>query len=1014
MVDDKAGLRFRIKADGKEAISELNKIKGSVKDVGSIASGAARGDIGALASAFKGLGDEGNKATTYIKGAGLAVAAMAGAAVGLGAALFALAKNASDYGSAIFEASEKTGFSAETLTSLKMVAEQAGSSFEEVSGALTKFNKLAGEAATGSKSAAKSLAELGLGPKDAVNDLEGSLAKVVKTIYELPSGALQTEAAMKAFGRSGANLIPVIKAANGDMGELIKKAKELGVTMTDAEARMSEDFGDALTQLKQQFQGLTFQIGSGMMPVFRGLMLDMSKYLSENKEKARQFGQTAATALGNTLKAAMELAAFVAKHPTIFGAGAGAALGGMIGGPWGAAVGAVAGAVGGTALAYETPTQRTQRRILAGEDPNAVVGEEKRTVAGQTAYSGLQFDPKSLSFDKTKLSARQMRNIGGMYDTANKALAEIDIAAQEAAAAIIATGEAVDLTGQSVGGNFKAGSAGASQKLQDAMRAVQIAGDDLRDQVTTKVAAFQQALSRSIDPNIIGANVTNAKDDLAELYTALEENLAAEEKLKLGEAKTEQEKLNIRAEYNLKRRQMAHEQKATIERIEETAASRSVELTRSRLQNELETLKSNNSKIDAELEQALKDREITESEYLNRKLDLKKAEIAKEIELQKAIKDDQNTNFLEREEAIKRIAALENQLGIEILQTEGAIAAAYAKSAEARAEIQKATQAAIDEMALSQAEAAVAAAERDLRLKADTLFQIDKLITAEKALAQLRYDQRIAQLAEDEKAEIARVKTFENEQELITAIVKKYAELRRQALQDLNQASGAADTKGADAKEGAKGGFMTGFFGKDGMRDFDDGASYIEGRVGAMKEMLGQAFSQMAQGVGGLIEQWVLYGELGPNALRKMTAAVLANLAAQAAVEAIMETARGFAKLANPFTAWQAPFHFASAKMFAVVAGVAAVAGRVIAGNSFKNESGRAQTSNQSNTSGTRQGSSGGDGGTINIGRNASSGFAPRAEIVIRDKSGMFGTLFAAELESNSRVRQLIIDTANS
>jgi hypothetical protein len=1012
-VDDKAGLRFRIKADGKEAINELNKVKGSVKDVGSVASGAARGDIGALAGAFKGLGNEGNKATTYIKGAGLAVAAMAGAAVGLGAALFALAKNASDFGSKIFEASEKTGFSAETLTSLKMVAEQAGSSFEEVSGALTKFNKLAGEAATGSKSAAKSLAELGLGPKDAVNDLEGSLAKVVKTIYELPSGALQTEAAMKAFGRSGANLIPVIKAANGDMGELIKKAKELGVTMTDAEARMSEDFGDALTQLKQQFQGLTFQIGSGMMPVFRSLMLDMSKYLSDNKEKAQQFGVTAATALGNTLKAAMALAAFVAKHPALFGAGAGAALGGMVGGPVGAGIGAVAGAVLGTAAVYEEPAQRTQRRILAGEDPNLVVAEEKKIVAGQSPFQSLTFDPKSLSFDKAKLSARQLQNIGPLYDVANKRLAEVDMAAQAAAEAMVGVGDNAEQAALNISGNLTAGGGGASQKLQDAMRAVQLAGEDLRDQVTEKAAAFQQAVSRSINPDVIGAQVSNAKDELAELYTSLEENLAAEERLRLQGAKTQQEKLNIQSEYNLKRRQLAREQQETAERIEEAGAARSLDLIKASQQRELEALKSSNARIEAELQAAFDNKEITESEYLTKKTAMRQSELAKEIEHQQAIRDDQNTTFLEREAAVNKIKTLEDQLKIEVVQSEGAIKAAYEKSADARKAILDATQTAINEMRISQAEDAVAAAERDLRTKADTLFQIQKLADAEKGLARLRYQIRIDQINEEEQAEIARVKGFEDEQALITDIVKRYAAERQNALNDLNRATGAADTKSADTKA-AQPSFLGGLFGKDGLQEFDDGAAYIEGRVGAMGEMLGQAFNQMAQGVGNLVSQWVLYGELGPKALRKMTAAVLANLASQAAVEALMELARGWAALANPFTAWRAPFHFTAAKIFGAVAAVSAIAGRAIAGDSFKSESGRAQ-GDQSRQGNSRQSGAGNESaGTINMGRGSTSGFAPRAEIVIRDRSGMFGTLFAAELESNSRVRQLIIDTANS
>lgn len=102
------------------------------------------------------------------------------------------------------------------------------------------------------------------------------------------------------------------------------------------------------------------------------------------------------------------------------------------------------------------------------------------------------------------------------------------------------------------------------------------------------------------------------------------------------------------------------------------------------------------------------------------------------------------------------------------------------------------------------------------------------------------------------------------------------------------------------------------------------------------------AMGSLAQGIGQMVQNWVLLGTAGPNAVRKMVAGVLAALAAQAAVEALMELARGFAALANPFMAWTAPLHFKAAAMFGLVAAGSAIAGRLIAGNSFQSESGGA------------------------------------------------------------------------
>jgi len=100
--------------------------------------------------------------------------------------------------------------------------------------------------------------------------------------------------------------------------------------------------------------------------------------------------------------------------------------------------------------------------------------------------------------------------------------------------------------------------------------------------------------------------------------------------------------------------------------------------------------------------------------------------------------------------------------------------------------------------------------------------------------------------------------------------------------------------------------------------------------------------NQLAQGVGNLTQQWVLYGSVGPNAVRKMVASVLSGLAAQAAMQAIMELAYGFMAM----TPWGAAIygpatnHFIAAALFGSVAAGAAIAGRLVAGNSFAASSG--------------------------------------------------------------------------
>ncbi len=120
----------------------------------------------------------------------------------------------------------------------------------------------------------------------------------------------------------------------------------------------------------------------------------------------------------------------------------------------------------------------------------------------------------------------------------------------------------------------------------------------------------------------------------------------------------------------------------------------------------------------------------------------------------------------------------------------------------------------------------------------------------------------------------------------------------------------------------------------------------IKSALEELKTIGAEAFGQLAQGVGSMLQDWILTGDAGPDALRKITAQILASVAAESAVLAIVETAKGFAALAsgNPVSASQ---HFTSAAIFGSVAGGAAIAGRAIAGNSFKNQNATASNAGQ-------------------------------------------------------------------
>lgn len=278
-------LRYQITADSSDAKRAIADVDSRINKLG-----AASGGIG---SSFSALAGPAAMAATGI-------AAVGAAALATGTALFNLTKTAADFGSQIFDASKKTGLSAETLSAMSYAADQSGSSLDNITGSISKFAKTVGAAADGSETAAKQLQALGIDPQEALNDLDGALAKVFQRIQEAPPGIEKMTLAQKAFGKSGAELLPFIDSFEGDLGGLIKRAKELGVTIDDKAAAAADAFGDQLDTLGAQMAGAGRTLGTALMPVFMQWAESTSEFLTRNQAEIARWSEGFARAINFT------------------------------------------------------------------------------------------------------------------------------------------------------------------------------------------------------------------------------------------------------------------------------------------------------------------------------------------------------------------------------------------------------------------------------------------------------------------------------------------------------------------------------------------------------------------------------------------------------------------------------------------------------------------------------------------------------------------------------------------
>jgi hypothetical protein len=243
--------------------------------------------------------------------------------------------------------------------------------------------------------------------------------------------------------------------------------------------------------------------------------------------------------------------------------------------------------------------------------------------------------------------------------------------------------------------------------------------------------------------------------------------------------------------------------------------------------------------------------------------------------------------------------------------------------------------------AISKARADAAAGARTGR--AEVLNQIVANLEAEKTLTMRAIDeietarvQAMMRFVEAANAQTADrlANELNQEQEYLDAWAQAYEDnlarideqiqasaARRRAAQEADPSSplnlfGPAGQAAAD--RGA------GIFGQLGA-SASEALATVGQQMGNFGTMMQDVLGGVASGLQNIIQGFIMTGRIGGQAFKALAASVISSVVAQAAVKAIFELAEGFAALARGDLRAATP-HFAAAKLYGVVAGVAAAA----------------------------------------------------------------------------------------
>lgn len=223
------------------------------------------------------------------------------------AGLAVLTQSAIDAADELDDLSQKTGVTVESLSALAYVANVEGVAVADLSSSLAKLARSMSDAARGSKEQAGAFDALGV----AVQNSDGSLRAtdaVLRDIAQRFAGyedsAEKAALAQAIFGKSGADLIPLLNYGAEGLDRMTREAEKLGLVITTETAAAAADFNDTLTKIRTVSQQVGNVLAQQLLPPMKAIADEFLR----SRQEGGGFADMLAGGLRNTLQAIAVLA----------------------------------------------------------------------------------------------------------------------------------------------------------------------------------------------------------------------------------------------------------------------------------------------------------------------------------------------------------------------------------------------------------------------------------------------------------------------------------------------------------------------------------------------------------------------------------------------------------------------------------------------------------------------------------------------------------------------------------
>lgn len=198
------------------------------------------------------------------------------AIIAFAGAMTAVVNSVSKLGDSIDKGSQRMNMSTEQYQKWAYAMELSGSSIEELREGYNQMSGQISQAVNGTEESQKAFQRLGVNLKDAQGNLRSTgdiFEDVVVSLQSMDNATERTALAYKLFGESTSKLNPLLNNNSNFLKDVVRTQNALGSQMSGSLVSASAKFQDAITTMKQGWQGFKNVLGETFMPVIQKVVV---------------------------------------------------------------------------------------------------------------------------------------------------------------------------------------------------------------------------------------------------------------------------------------------------------------------------------------------------------------------------------------------------------------------------------------------------------------------------------------------------------------------------------------------------------------------------------------------------------------------------------------------------------------------------------------------------------------------------------------------------------------------